>query len=372
MDPILSIVIATKDREFYCIEAIKTILSLKVDNFELVISDNSVSRKVEKYVTEHPDRRLQYFYSENTLSVIENYNVCLNAAKGQYVCLIGDDDTVLPEIFDVVDFAIRNNVDAVGQREVIDYLWPSDFTTGHVRIPKYTNRVLKLDSHEILIKYLRKGGCFNPRDAKLPMLYHGIVKRSLLQKIKEETGEILTGISPDSYSACAIAQRIKTHYIYDTPFTIAGACKTSATSAKLMGGHCGELKESTQYNMNVAKGYVWAKDVPEFYSVQTIWADSTLHNMCPEFLQYFRLKPLVARALMTNRHIAKTIIHYTNIHLDNKKKNNKTLFYLDVSMRICSLFICRVVSKIFRTINKSDKRMDGIKHINDITSILSD
>ena len=369
--PKLSIVIATRNREYYCKRCIAVMLRYISYDTQIVISDNSDSSDLLDFVNSSCDERIFYKHSDGALTMSENYNIALECASGEYICMIGDDDIILPAIFDVVDFAITNNIEAIGQREVIDYLWPSDFTTGHVRIPKYTNRVLKLDSHEILIKYLRKGGCFNPRDAKLPMLYHGIVKRSLLQQIKNETGEILTGISPDSYSACAIAQRIKTHYIYDTPFTIAGACKTSATSAKLMGGHCGELKESAQYNMNVAKGYVWAKDVPEFYSVQTIWADSTLHNMCPEFLQYFRLKPLVARALMTNRHIAKTIIHYTNIHLDNKK-NNKTLFYLDVSMRICSLFICRVVSKIFRTINKSDKRMDGIKHINDITSILSD
>lgn len=45
MDSLLSIVIPTRDREYYCIEAIKNILSYNNEDFELVVQDNSDSEK---------------------------------------------------------------------------------------------------------------------------------------------------------------------------------------------------------------------------------------------------------------------------------------------------------------------------------------
>ena len=44
--PLLSIVIPTRNREFYCIQAIKHILSFENKDFELVIQDNSESKKI--------------------------------------------------------------------------------------------------------------------------------------------------------------------------------------------------------------------------------------------------------------------------------------------------------------------------------------
>lgn len=366
----LSVVIATKNRPYYCIEAVKSILSNRNSNFELVISDNSDDHIVYNFANSIKDIRLNYVYTEGTLSQSENYNICLNKATGLYVCLLGDDDTILPEIFKAVDFAIDNDVDAIGQKDVIDYLWPSNNSPGFARIPRYSRRIFKLDSGEVLRKYLKGGACYNPRDAKLPMLYHGIVKRSLLEQIKNETGEFLTGISPDSYSACAIAQRIRIHYIYDIPFSVAGVCQSSASASKLMGGHRGELSESPQYVLHEKKGYLWSNRIPRFYTVETIWADSALHNINDNILQYFYLYPLVAKAIFSNFDIRRVIIKYTNIQLKENKKG-VVLFYFKVIFCIIFRFVSKIIGKFIRVILRSDRRFYNVKHIDSVFLLLN-
>ena len=50
MRPILSIIIATKNRILYCINVIETILKFDNSDFELVIQDNSDTLELHDYV----------------------------------------------------------------------------------------------------------------------------------------------------------------------------------------------------------------------------------------------------------------------------------------------------------------------------------
>ena len=99
MGRLLSIVIPTRNREKYCIEAIKHIMTFMEDCFELVIKDNSDSDIIEQYVSKNPDIRLKYHRTQGRLNSVINMDEALSYAQGEYVCMIGDDDTVLPNIF---------------------------------------------------------------------------------------------------------------------------------------------------------------------------------------------------------------------------------------------------------------------------------
>ena len=121
--PLLSIVIPTRNREFYCIQAIKHILSFENKDFELVIQDNSESKKIFDFVNNIEDSRLKYFYTENQLNSLINMDLAISRAKGRYVTMIGDDDTVLPTIFKVVAYAFKNNYDAISQKNIVSYNW---------------------------------------------------------------------------------------------------------------------------------------------------------------------------------------------------------------------------------------------------------
>lgn len=107
--PLLSISIPTKNRQYYCTEAIKHILSYDNQDFELCIHDHSDDRTIEEFVSTIEDKRLRYIYSTEALSSSENMSRSIEMTNGEYVCMIGDDDTVLPTIFKWVKYMKENN-----------------------------------------------------------------------------------------------------------------------------------------------------------------------------------------------------------------------------------------------------------------------
>jgi hypothetical protein len=68
----------------------------------------------------------------------------------------------------------------------------------------------------------------------LPKVYHGIVRKSLLDELKSETGAYCFGVSPDVYMAMAIAHSVRRQECTDMPLTITGSCvgRTSRMAAK--------------------------------------------------------------------------------------------------------------------------------------------
>ena len=121
-EPLLSIVIPTRNRQKYCIAAIKDILSYNDTSFELCIQDNSDDDSLADYIKHNiRDKRLKYKYISKQLASIFNINDSLFLATGKYVILIGDDDTILSNIFDVVKWADSNGYDSLCPKVVVDY-----------------------------------------------------------------------------------------------------------------------------------------------------------------------------------------------------------------------------------------------------------
>ena len=95
--------------------AIQSILEIPDPGLELVVQDNSDSRELESYTSASVvDRRLRYRYTPPPFSMIDNFNAAVELATGEYLCLIGDDDGVNPEIMEAAHWAQGENVDAIG------------------------------------------------------------------------------------------------------------------------------------------------------------------------------------------------------------------------------------------------------------------
>ena len=70
-NPLLSILIATKNRIPYCIQVIETILKFPDQDFEIVIQDNSDSLQLFDYAKGITDTRFVYNYSPPPFSSID-------------------------------------------------------------------------------------------------------------------------------------------------------------------------------------------------------------------------------------------------------------------------------------------------------------
>lgn len=277
--PLLSICIPTRNREFYCIEAIKNILSYPYDNYELVIQDNSDSDEIEQYVKANPDDRLVYNHDKVRINSAINMDKSLSMGIGEYILLLGDDDTILPSAFEVVKWAKKNDYNVVSPQQVETFFWNMEERSLGGRLILYKqNENTKIVKTKPLLKKLLKNGVLSYTMYNLPKVYHGLVKRTVLDEIRQKCGgQAVPGLSPDICLAIAIALLYDENVIINKPISIAGACPSSATRVASHKGHQGKLSDMPHlYNR---PEYKWHHLVPPFYSVETTWAESALHTI---------------------------------------------------------------------------------------------
>lgn len=296
--PILSILIATRNRASYCINAIDTILDFEYEKFELIIQDNSDTLELRNYIENRTiDHRLVYNYTPPPFSSIDNFNAVIGLAKGEYLCLIGDDDAVHPEIFNAVEWAKTNKIPSITPTLKTIYCWPDAcesleenglLTIGHI------SGGIKRKSTKNAIKGLMKNGGQGYLNLPFPKLYHGIVKREYMEQIKKETGKYVGGLSPDIYIAIGLAKHIPVIVEIDYPLTLPGICGKSAPIDEKRNKYV-RLEDAPHFRYRGP--YQWSSYVPRFYSSANIWADSALaalrdlnlHN----YIQYFNKYQLV-------------------------------------------------------------------------------
>lgn len=80
-------------------ECIDSILSQTYTDFELVIVNDASPEDLDSIVECYDDSRIKYYVNEanyGALNVVDNWNICLSYAQGEYLILMGDDDKLLP------------------------------------------------------------------------------------------------------------------------------------------------------------------------------------------------------------------------------------------------------------------------------------
>lgn len=308
---LLSIVIPTRNRDYYCIEALKDILSFEKDDLEVCVCDNSDTEGVKEFVERVNDQRIVYKRIVGRINSVINMDTAMKMATGEYVCMIGDDDTILPTIFDALDLARRENYDIVSPRDVVVYFWPKALKeTGELswalRIADGGESVM---NNEEQLKAFVNNGCLTYSDV-LPRIYHGIVKRTVLEKVFDETGHIVGGLSPDMYLSITTTCNTKNFTVIKYPITIAGACPRSTTSESNTGGHRGKIEEAP--HLYKRGPYEWDDRIPRIYTVQTIWAETAMKAFeemgRQDLLKQVNQGYLYAEMIRKNRSMIKELI----------------------------------------------------------------
>jgi glycosyltransferase involved in cell wall biosynthesis len=100
----ISIVIPTRNRRDLVMEALHTIIRQTYTNWECVVFDNCSEEPVEELVRGLNDSRIKVVRSEEFLPVTDSWNKAIDLATGDYVCLLGDDDGLVPIYADSIAF----------------------------------------------------------------------------------------------------------------------------------------------------------------------------------------------------------------------------------------------------------------------------
>lgn len=356
--PLLSIVIPTRNREPYAISSIQSILKIPDPRLEIVIQDNSDSCDLETWiVSKEIDSRLTYQHSREPLSFVDNFTHAVELASGRYLCIIGDDDGVNPEIVEAAAWIEQEEIDCLALRTTANYIWPdagipSTFFTetahGVLYISPFQETIITSQIETELLEFVRDGG-INYLNFNLPKLYHGIVSRKCLENVKKRTGTFFGGLSPDIFASLAIACVAKNVMITNYPLTLPGACGVSASIQEgLLKNNSKRLEDAPHFRHR--GDYKWCTFVPHFYSVETIWADSGFAALQAmnrnDLLNQLNLARLSALCAWANRGVAKIIIHDYFLALKAAQKNpllGITLF----AWNILILFTL-AITKLFR------------------------
>ena len=231
--PLLSIFIPTKNGIQTIAFAIDSILSIQRKDLEVIVHDCSDDQLIKEFVDKKykSDSKFKYYRTENSLSMTENFNKALSKCNGKYVCGIGDDDALLPNVMSIVDWMDKNKIECIKQ-PMSNYFWPSPNSSslfnGKLRISKnFDSSVYKMDIKKNFKAIVANCG-FGYVEG-LPSVYHAIVKLDLIKQHYKKTGHFIGGSSFDVYSACAFPDYLNNTYLINVPFSIFGAGPKSNT-----------------------------------------------------------------------------------------------------------------------------------------------
>jgi glycosyltransferase involved in cell wall biosynthesis len=352
--PLLSIAIPTKNRYETLIPVIEALINNIIDdNFEIIIQDNSDdNEQITKWLSLCKNHKIKYFHNKEHLSVSENSNLAIENCNGEYVIFIGDDDFVSPHIINITKYLDRNGIDCLIYSP--GYYWWSnvDFAKeSHYHrknafwLPnKINSEFIQKESLKEFEFVLGRGGIYY---YSLPRSYHGVVRKKVLDKIKNKTGTYVAGSCPDMALAISLALVLDRYYYIQYPVSICGASKKSTAGLNINDKHFGKLEDQVFLPKEISNK--WDNRVPRVWSGFTIYAQAIY-----ETLSAFKIKKnidynaLYASIIIYEKNTAKYV--YPML-FNNKEKNVKyfKLFYL---------LIRKYLGKLYLKYKEKQKKLD--------------
>lgn len=311
---LISIIIPTRNRQYYAEKTIRQIRKLGSE-IEIIVQDNSDNNSLEDSISDLICAgEVNYEYESKPIPFSENYDRAAARARAKYLCAIGDDDAVLPNIIKCAKWMEENGIDAVKPAKNLLYCHPGNINkklNACVRSFQYTGSYRFSNPEAGLIELLNDGGC-NYLSKDLVGSYHGLINMNLMNEVKRITGKYYGGLTPDMFSVVCLSliPNIK-FVVVDYPITLPGICPTSGSAASQSGKHVGKLEDAP--HLKYLPGYQWDSRIPKFYSVETIWAETMLKaiiSMNREELidKYFNRFALAQHMYKSNKAVRQEIL----------------------------------------------------------------
>ncbi|MDR1898324.1 MAG: glycosyltransferase family 2 protein [Prevotellaceae bacterium] len=279
MQPLLSIIIPTKNRY----ETLIPVVNAFIDNiqgaeYEIIIQDNSNNnREAMEWLEQQKDSRIKYFYESQTISITENTNRAFENSYGEYIIFIGDDDFVSPYVLDIVNMMKEKDIENITYYPGY-YWWESiEFVLENYyhrkkalwMSQKIDTVLQKKDAKKKLDEVLRNGSDYY---YDLPRVYHGLTKRSVLEKIKTKTGVYLIGSCPDMAFSVSVALVLDYYYYMNFPVSIFGGSKNSAAGLEAKKILYAKLEDVSILPPTIVE--TWNKNIPCYWTAGSITVQS--------------------------------------------------------------------------------------------------
>lgn len=105
MEPTVSVIVATYRRDNVLRRAIESLAEQTYSNFEVIVVDDNdneewnrkVKEMIDEYRSANPSVSLKYIRNRTTIGSARTRNAGIEAATGEFVCFLDDDDLYLPD-----------------------------------------------------------------------------------------------------------------------------------------------------------------------------------------------------------------------------------------------------------------------------------
>lgn len=360
----LSILIPTRNRPETAALVINGLLSLKLKhNIQIVVSDNSDTNELERIIDIN-NPNLDYKFINDKITFSENFDLGIKRCLGKYICAIGDDDYISSEIDLAIDYMDFKNIVSLSIQPAVSYFWGNVGKEGNIlQISNTKCNIKKINVKNALHKLMNNGGQ-GYLDYAIPKIYHGIIRRDIVEKIVKKYGKLFDSLSPDIFSAYLLSQVIEYNYVTDYPFTIPGSSSKSASGKSINSKHVGNLEDAPHFRN--WSNYIWDNNIPRFYSVETIWAESLIYAIksigAKDMIDYKCLYFLCYRG---HPNFKKSIMNCANINSIPIKWKIKRYIYLVIKNAKRIVYRMRIIMGI------SDYYCEqGISDITSVNSII--
>jgi glycosyltransferase involved in cell wall biosynthesis len=226
--PLFSIVLPTRQRHNTLKYAIQTVLDQTYKDFELIVMDNKSTEETRLVVESFADDRIKYHYSEERLTMSENWEKGLSFAEGEFIFFLGDDDGMLPDALEVGARILKDSeVEILSwDRNACFYFWKDsilDYTQNILSIILTPPRFMVFDSAEALNRVYNYKASYR----SLPMIYSSFIHRDLIYEVMLVHGKYFCHNVPDVYSGIVNAYFSESYLFSSRPLSMAGSSKNS-------------------------------------------------------------------------------------------------------------------------------------------------
>lgn len=280
-DKLLSIVIPSKNNHFLISQQLKCFLrwpSLK--KIEIIINDNSDAEFDDNsLLSQFEISDLKYMHYPDAMPMNENWDKGFFSSTGKYVTILGDDDLITPKVLEDLEYLEKEKLDGCYYPNISSFLWP-DVTSfwfkensegiflesmnrkkSNTNLSNNLNKILELGGTEYL-EYL-------------PSVYHGVIKKSLLQTVYDDIGTLFPGRCPDISNAILNAVYGKSFVTSENNSIISGARLGSGAAEGYMKRHHGSFED----RKNVFGDKEVNNKIPKFFCNKTIWSLSVYETL---------------------------------------------------------------------------------------------
>lgn len=230
--PALSLIVPTRERAAYLSYAIRTCTASEVQDLEILVLDNASTDNTADVMSDISDSRVRYMRNQQRLSMRDNFEKGINESRGRVIGFIGDDDGIMPGAVETVLALLDSGtVDAVSAARA-HYFWPDLLSSRRdtALLPRGRG-VLTLNARDQLRHVLRDNDYY-----RLPCLYHGFVRRSVVDRIMQRQGRFFLSSQVDMFSSIALSMEGIRYAYSATPLVVNGASSRSNGASHFGGG----------------------------------------------------------------------------------------------------------------------------------------